>query len=201
MASQRNAKALFVVSGFSTLKNVGKVLYVGWAIEDIFKNIENIKQVKIPTLFIHGKKDKLIDYNNKLELYEKCQSSIKIIKLIEHMTHNEYAPIKHIFNNINTFLNENMRDEKAIEKYYNLYDIKFNEIFNMPKNIKSWLAGLNFNLNNYEESKNFKEFNDVNDIILLIDERWQLGIKIKLRFVYCYLINILLEMKTILLSL
>ena len=71
----------------------------------------------------------------------------------------------------------------------------------MPKNIKSWLDGLNFNLNNYEESKNFKEFNDVNDIILLIDERWQLGIKIKLRFVYCYLINILLEMKTILLSL
>ena len=75
---------------------------------------------------------------------------------------------------------------KQIEKYYNLYDIKFNEIFNMPKNIKSWLDGLNFNLNNYEESKNFKEFNDVNDIILLIDERWQLGIKIKLRFVYCY---------------
>ena len=201
MASQRNAKSLFVVSGFSTLKNVGKVLYVGWAIEDIFKNIENIKQVKIPTLFIHGKKDKLIDYNNTLELYEKCQSSIKIIKLIEHMTHNEYDPIKHIFNNINTFLNENVRDEKAIEKYYNLYDIKFNEIFNMPKNIKSWLDGLNFNLNNYEESKNFKELNDVNDIILLIDERWQLGIKIKLRFVYCYLINILLEMKTILLSL
>ena len=83
MASQRNAKSLFVVSGFSTLKNVGKVLYVGWAIEDIFKNIENIKQVKIPTLFIHGKKDKLIDYNNTLELYEKCQSSIKIIKLID----------------------------------------------------------------------------------------------------------------------
>ena len=116
MASQRNAKSLFVVSGFSTLKNVGKVLYVGWAIEDIFKNIENIKQVKIPTLFIHGKKDKLIDYNNTLELYEKCQSSIKIIKLIEHMTHNEYAPIKHIFNNINTFLNKNVRNEKANRK-------------------------------------------------------------------------------------
>ena len=180
MASQRNAKSLFVVSGFSTLKNVGKGLYVGWAIEDIFKNIENIKQVKIPTLFIHGKKDRLIAFNDSIDLYNKCQSSIKVLKLIEDMTHNEYDPIKHIFNNINTFLNENVRDEKAIEKYYNLYDIKFNEIFNMPKNIKLWIDGLNFNLNNYEENKNFKEFNYVNDIILLIDERLAIVYKNKI---------------------
>ena len=180
LASQRNAKALFVVSGFSTLKNVGKGLYVGWAIEDIFKNIENIKQVKIPTLFIHGKKDKLIDYNNSYELYENCLSLKKDIKLIDDMTHNDYKPIEHIFNTINTFLNNYVKDEKAIEKFYNLYDIKFNEIFNMPKNIKLWLDGLNFNLNNYEESKNFKEFNYVNDIILLIDERLAIVYKNKI---------------------
>ena len=189
LASQRNAKALFVVSGFSTLKNVGKGLYVGWAIEDIFKNIENIKQVKIPTLFIHGKKDKLIDYNNTLELYNKCPVKEKDYKFIEDMTHNEYDPIKHIFNNINTFLNEKVRDEKAIEKFYNLYDIKFNEIFNMPKNIKSWLNGLNFKLTNYEESENFKEFNDVNDIILLIDERLAIVYKKKIEICDLLLFN------------
>ena len=95
LASKRNhAKALFVVSGFSSLKKVGKELWVGWAIEDIFKNIENISNVTIPTFFIHGKNDGLIDYKQSYELYEKCPSKMKDIKIIEKMTHNNYPILK-----------------------------------------------------------------------------------------------------------
>ena len=48
---------------------------------------------------------------------------------------------------------------------------------------------LNFNLNNYEESKNFKEFNDVNDTILLIDERLAIQICDLLLFNKYFTIN------------
>lgn len=172
LASKRNAKALFVVSGFSSLKNVGKSLYVGWAIEDIFKNIDLITQVKIPTLFIHGQQDKLINIENSKELFNKCGAEIKDKKWIDNMNHNEYDPIKDIFNNIKEFLTEKVKDEEAKEQFYNLYDKKFDDMFIMPKNIESYLDGINFQLNEYEEDQNFRfSQRQINDIILLKDER------------------------------
>ena len=172
LASKRNAKALFVVSGFSSLKNVGKSLYVGWAIEDIFKNIDLITQVKIPTLFIHGQQDKLINIENSKELFNKCGAEIKDKKWIDNMNHNEYDPIKDIFNNIKEFLTEKVKDEEAKMQFYNLYDKKFEDMFIIPKNIESYLDGINFQLNEYEEDQNFRfSQRQINDIILLKDER------------------------------
>ena len=88
LATKRKANALFIISGFSSLKNVGRGLLEGWAIEDIFKNIEYIPKVTIPIYLIHGKIDSLISYEQALELFHYSTSKIKDFKINEKMSHN-----------------------------------------------------------------------------------------------------------------
>lgn len=169
LASQRNAKALFVISGFSSLKNVGKGLWVGWAIEDIFKNIENISKVNIPIFFIHGKNDSLISYEQTLELYNKCPSKIKAYKIIEKMTHNNYNLLDDIINNIKLFIVNNNIDIIRINQYYNLYNKKFDNMLMMPENISKYIDRMNFTLEGYTQF--YKHFENVKFILLLKDDR------------------------------
>ena len=169
LASKRKAKALFVVSGFSSLKDVGKGLYVGWALEDIFKNIEYITQITIPTLFIHGKNDSLISWEQSQKLFDKCLSKPKKIIYIDNMTHNNYNLIQDIINNISIFLQKEIPDIKRINNHYNLYDSKFDNMLKTPSNILNYANTINFSLENY--TKIDKYFKNINMIILLKDER------------------------------
>ena len=169
LASKRKAKALFVVSGFSSLKDVGKGLYVGWALEDIFKNIEYISQITIPTLFIHGKKDSLISWEQSKKLYENCISNQKEIKYIKNMEHNNYDLMEDVLNNINNFILKEIPDIKRINNHYNLYDVKFDNMLKTPKNILKFANNTNFSLENY--TKIDKYFENINMAILLKDER------------------------------
>ena len=168
LASKRNAKALFVVSGFSSLKEVGKGLYVGWALEDIFKNIEYISKVTIPTLFIHGKKDSLISWDQSMQLMDKCGSKRKDIKLIDNMTHNSYNLIDDIINKINSFLLNQFNDINPISNYYNLYNKKFNDLLTMPQNLSNYIDNINFKFEGYS---NKQIPNTINFMILLENER------------------------------
>ena len=169
MASKRKVKALFVVSGFSSLKDVGKGLYVGWAMEDIFKNIEYITQITIPSLFIHGKKDSLISCEQSKKLYEKCPSNRKKIIYIENMSHNNYNLIQDILNNIGIFLTKEITDIKRVNNHYNLYDSKFDNMLKPPKNILNYINSINFSLENYTKIDKF--FENINMAILLKNER------------------------------
>ena len=181
LASKRQAKALFVVSGFLSLKDVGKGLYVGWALEDIFKNIEFITQIKMPTLFIHGKKDSLISWYQTEKLFEICPSTKKKTRYIENMDHNNYDLIQDILNNINVFLSNQIGDLKRINNHYNLYDSKFDDILKAPKFISYYIGTMNFSLNNF--IKIDKYFDKINMVILLKDER-------KFALVYDKVINV-----------
>ena len=170
LASKRKAKALFVVSGFSTLKEVGKGLYVGWALEDIFKNIEYISKISIPILFIHGKKDSLINWEQSYQLLDKCKTRIKDIKIIDNMQHNKYDLIGDVLNKIKDFISIQLEGIYRINKYYNLYNEKFDEMLSMPDNISNYINSINFTLKGY--SKYGKSFDKkINYIILLKDER------------------------------
>ena len=169
LASKRKAKALFVVSGFSTLKEVGKGLYVGWAIEDIFKNIEYISKISIPILFIHGKKDSLISWEQSYQLFDICKTRIKDIKIIDNMEHNKYD-LKDILNKINDFISNQLEGIDRINKYYNLYNEKFDEMLTMPNNISNYINSINFTLKGYSKYDKFFD-KKINFIILLKDER------------------------------
>ncbi len=169
LASKRKAKALFVVSGFSTLKEVGKGLYVGWALEDIFKNIEYISKISIPILFIHGKKDSLISWEQSYQLFDNCKTKIKDIKIIYNMEHNKYD-LKDILNKINDFISNQLEGIDRINKYYNLYNEKFDEMLTMPNNISNYINSINFTLKGYSKYDKFFD-KKINFIILLKDER------------------------------
>ena len=169
LATKRKANALFVISGFSSLKNVGRGLLVGWAIEDIFKNIEYIPKVHIPIYLIHGKIDSLISYEQTLELYNNSTSKIKDFKIIEKMSHNNYNLIEDILNNIRSFLYKNINIIR-VNDYYNLYNKKYDDMFIMPEYILKFLDNLNFNFEAYSKlNKNFQ--NQVQFILLLENER------------------------------
>ncbi len=53
-----------------------------------FSNLIAIRNVKCPTLFIHGKKDKLIPTEHSLELFERCRATRKKLVVPEDMEHN-----------------------------------------------------------------------------------------------------------------
>ena len=76
LASKRKVGGLFIINGFTSIRDVTQSFFVSFFFEDIFKNIDYIDKVLAPTLFIHDKKNSLIYYQHSLKLYEKCSSKI-----------------------------------------------------------------------------------------------------------------------------
>ena len=113
LSSKRNPNSTFLISAFESIKNIGKG-FDEELFEDIFRSIDIIYQVKSPILFIHGKKDNLITWENSKNLYDKCYSEKKKLVLIDDMTHNYFDPEKHIvFQIIEFFKDKNIEiDEK-----------------------------------------------------------------------------------------
>ncbi|HBQ59160.1 MAG TPA: alpha/beta hydrolase, partial [Balneolaceae bacterium] len=67
---------------------VGKVVY-----EDSVKNaerviaMERVKELRIPTLFIHGRDDETVDYTNSEKLPIACEARDKELRLVANGTH------------------------------------------------------------------------------------------------------------------
>ena len=90
LSSKRNPAGTFLISPFTTFGAVGKHDEEDYKIlSNHFRSIDYIDKIKTPILIIHGKIDPLINYNESIQLFEKCQKDIKKeIKLIDDMAHN-----------------------------------------------------------------------------------------------------------------
>lgn len=78
VAKKYKPAALFLISAFTSIKNVAKSLYGfmgGFLVKERFNNLERIKNVKCPVLFIHGKLDKTVPWEHSEQLYGKFKSS------------------------------------------------------------------------------------------------------------------------------
>lgn len=70
------------------MMKVGKVVY-----EDSIKNaerviaIESVKNLRIPTLFIHGRSDESVPYTDSEQLHITCKSREKELRLVANGTH------------------------------------------------------------------------------------------------------------------
>ena len=67
LASRNNPGALVLMSPFTSIRGVVKDIagrLAQYLIKERFNNLSNIKDVKCPVLFIHGKKDKLISFKH-----------------------------------------------------------------------------------------------------------------------------------------
>ena len=86
------------------------------------------------------------------------------------MEHNKYDLIDNILNKINYFISNQLEGIVHKNKYYNLYNEKFDDMLTMPNNISNYINSVNFTLKGYKKyDKSFDK--KINFIILLKDER------------------------------
>ena len=90
LSSQRNPAGTFLISPFTSFASVGAHDEEDCNIlSKYFRTIDYIDKIKTPILFIHGKSDYLVNYEESVKLFEKCNKDIKKeIILKEDMGHN-----------------------------------------------------------------------------------------------------------------
>lgn len=108
LSSQREVGALILISPFISIQE-GSSIILGifkFLVAERFKNIERIKNVECPVLFIHGQKDSLIPYNHSIELSKNTKGPYEII-LPEEMDHNNFNIYDDFLEPIISFLKRN----------------------------------------------------------------------------------------------
>ena len=98
LGSKRNPAGVFTISAFTTFASVGvHDEETKKSLINFFRSIDYVDKINSPILFVHGKEDPLVKYEESKILYEKCNGNIKKkeIILIEHMAHNfSYEKLK-----------------------------------------------------------------------------------------------------------
>lgn len=104
LSSHRKPKALFLISAFKSIINISNK-FLRFFIENIFKSIDYIGNVKCPILFIHGKADDVISHKHSEDLFQKTEKNNinNGIKLIEGKGHNNLNLKEDIIGNIIQF--------------------------------------------------------------------------------------------------
>ena len=180
LSSKINPKALFLVSSFTSMKDIGSDKFCSWFVEDIFKSINFIDTIKCPILFIHGKEDSLISYSHSEKLNEKAEkiNNNVYLEIRQNMTHNNFDIFNDIIEPIKLFIkSKNLISENKIE-----FTINEGEIINLmkiPKSISLRIESEIFNIQNF---KIFEQHNIKNAfyLIKLNDERIALSYDTKI---------------------
>ena len=176
LSSYRNPKALFLISAFTSIKNVGSDKCLSPFVEKIFSSINYIKFVKCPILFIHGEKDTLISIYHSKELYDKVKyngnNDIDIIPR-KNMTHNDFNLKEDIIDQIIKFCNnKNLFSNKKIDNSLNKND----DLYKLPDEVKKKIVTEIFDINEFEindkiEKKNASIIMNLpNDKIALVND-------------------------------
>ena len=137
LASIRKPNALFVVSSFTSIRAVAGNMVgpLKYLVKDRFFSKNYIKEVRCPVMFIHGKSDPLIPYQETEELHKECRSE-KGIKLPPLMTHNDFDLYKDIIEPISEFV----KDKCVVDYEKKIYDQKeIEELHKMPEEIDLYI--------------------------------------------------------------
>jgi len=92
LCSERKPGALVLMSPFTSIRAVAENLVgnlMKYLISERFTNIEYIKKVSCPIMFIHGQQDSLIPFEHTLKLKENCNCPYELL-LPEEMDHNNF---------------------------------------------------------------------------------------------------------------
>ena len=174
LCSEKRPKALFLVSAFKSMKEIGADKYIPFLMEEIFNSIKYIKRVKCPILLIHGEKDNLISYKHsealRNEVLKYDESHIVAFQLIKNMTHNDYNIRDDIIKHIETFC----QMKELISKENEIFEIdknELNELYKIPPCIFRFAESKAFNIKDFSFSKQFQRINNSKFLIRLFDER------------------------------
>lgn len=92
LGSKRNPEAVILISPFTSIRSVAEKLVGGvfkFLISEKFENINYVKEINCPILFIHGQEDELIPFEQTLQLVNECNCAYEVV-LPEAMTHNDF---------------------------------------------------------------------------------------------------------------
>jgi len=109
LASKFHPRILLLISAYTSIKEVAKVLagsIPAFFFADRFRNIELIKSVRCPVLFIHGKMDTLIPHTQSIKMKEAATMTKTKIILPPLMDHNTFHFHNDILYPITHFLSE-----------------------------------------------------------------------------------------------
>ena len=160
LSSHRNPKALFLISAFTSIKNVASDKYLNIFVEQIFKSIDHIENIKCPILFIHGTNDSTILYHHSEKLWQKAKINNENTKIIlrQGKDHNNLNLKEDIIDNIIGFCSEKklLNNENMID---NTKIIKDDDLYKMPEVIERYLEIKFFTIQEFEPKGNIKKKN------------------------------------------
>ena len=153
LSSKRKPKALFLISAFTSLKNIGKDFWVSYFVEEIFNSYRYITNIKCPILFIHGEKDSLINYKHSQLLSEEMRRTNNYVDLVLHpnMTHNDFDLKDDIIIPIQNFI-----DKYSLRSCQIAIDMTENELkdlYKIPASISKIVESKLFDINNFKFNK------------------------------------------------
>lgn len=106
LAARNNPGGLVLISPYTSIRHVVRAMLgplLQYLVEDRFNNIEEIKNVTCPSLFIHGQEDELIPYQQSIDLMGNCKGTAEI-SIRKEMSHNGYNIFFDVINPIREFL-------------------------------------------------------------------------------------------------
>ena len=150
LASKRNPRALFLISAFTSLKNIGKDHNVSMFLEKIFNSYRYIPNIKCPILFIHGKQDSLINYKHSEDLLQeiKNNNNKKVeLHLNPNMTHNDFSLKNDIIIPMKNFIDK--YELKSNEPVINMSENEINNLYSIPLSISQIIESELFDINDF----------------------------------------------------
>jgi len=93
LASENEVGGLVLISAFTSIKDVARNLgsrLLSFFVGPYWQNIDTIKNVKCPILFMHGKKDRLVSPRHSKILFQNCEQAENRndIRIIDGVGHN-----------------------------------------------------------------------------------------------------------------
>ena len=153
LSSHRNPKALFLISAFTSVRNVGSDKYLSIFVEQIFKSIDYIENIKCPILFIHGAEDNLVSYHHseQLRLKAKKNNEDTIINVRSGKDHNNLNLKEDIIDNIIIFCSQKkiLINENNQNLINNTNIIKDEDLYKIPLKINKRLITEIFDINEF----------------------------------------------------
>jgi hypothetical protein len=145
LCGQRKPAGLIMMSPFTSIRAVAENLVgnvLKFLVGERFQNIEYIKDVSCPILFIHGQLDTLVPFEQTIQLKNNCMCPYEVV-LPEDMTHNEFDYELDLIFPLKDFLRRHT--EFKIGEPSELILPLF--LFEIPMSVR-------FNINRYKNAKN-----------------------------------------------
>ena len=161
LSSRRKPKAVFLISAFTSLKDIGEDYKASIFLEDIFNSYKYITKITTPILFIHGEKDSLIHYKHSIYLYQEMKKTNEIvdIQLNRNMTHNDFDLKEDIILPMKNFIDKNKL--KSNKNNIKLSEDEINNLYKMPQPILKMIESKLFDLQSFQLKKKISQKNAI----------------------------------------